>query len=313
MSMIDFIKKHLTNKTIVHLAMGAFAVTSTLNVAGFFAATHHHIILAASAGLALGAGLMAVSVYLSKQDMDHRLNFGMLLAAAVCMALLSGQIQAMGYRLHGLEPFTAYLLGYAPPFVVEILLALSVSLAERNERERVRRDSKGHIKDSVATAMTDAFRAVDTGRIQRHIDRQVDGVIRAFVDDALGEMMAELRGAGGSQPTDDRADSPQIADNSRPSIEEMNAERQRLIAERQHAIIDLIAAYGPMSTAEIVSRLSDDRDIMASERTVRGDCAALEKDGRLVKTGRKWDVAIAIALPTVATPKLNGVAHHDDL
>lgn len=191
--MLESIKKYLTNKTIVHLSMIAFAITSTLNIAVFFVATGHHLIVAASIGLALGAGLMAVSIYLSNQDINNRFNFFMLLGATICMALLSGQIQTMGYMLHGLETFTSYLLGYAPPIVVEILLALSVSLAEKSERERVQRDSKRFIKDSVAEAMTSAFRSVDASRIQKHIERQVDTVIKSYVDSAVGEMLDELR------------------------------------------------------------------------------------------------------------------------
>jgi hypothetical protein len=182
MSQLQFIKQFLTNKTVVHAAMLAFAVTSTLNIAGFFIYTNHHILVAASIGLALGAGLMAVSIYLSRQELWSQ-NFFLLLIAAIFMALLSGQIQTMAYQHHKLDNFTAYLLGYAPPFVVEIILALAVSLAERSEQERVHRDSKRFIKDSVAESMTSAFRNVDVSRIQRHIEKQVDSVIKAFVDE----------------------------------------------------------------------------------------------------------------------------------
>lgn len=192
MNIYNSIKQHLTNKTVVHLSMLAFAVTSTLNIAGFFRSTDHNALVAASIGLALGGGLMAVSIYLSKQEFGKGLSFWTLLIATVAMSLLSGQIQSMGYQKHGLDLFTANLLGFAPPIVAEVLLALSVSLAERTERERAQRDSKQFIKDSVAESMTSAFRNVDASRIQKHIERQVDGVIRAFVDDALGEMMAEL-------------------------------------------------------------------------------------------------------------------------
>lgn len=51
--MLETFKKYATNKTIVHLAMLAFAITSTLNIAGFFLATHHHFLVASSIGLAL--------------------------------------------------------------------------------------------------------------------------------------------------------------------------------------------------------------------------------------------------------------------
>jgi len=310
MSKLHFIKAHLNNKTVVHLAMLAFAVTSSLNVASFFVATHHHVVVASTIGLALGAGLMAVSIYLSNQDTSNRVNFLMLLAAAICMALLSGQIQTMNYRLHGLDTLTAVLLGYAPPFTIEILLALSVSLAERNERERVQRDSKSHIKNSVASTMADAFKDIDTARIQRHIDKQVDGVVRAFVDDALSEMLNDLGSTTGNDEPAKPTEKRQIADYSPESLPVANEKRQQLATERQQAIATLLAGYGPLSTSELRQRLAEDRGITASDRTIRADCNKLVETGEVAKDGRKWAVVASIAetLPSVGEPVLNG--HH---
>ena len=56
------ITQHLNNKTVVHGSMLAFAITSTLNIAGFFVPRTTMRLVAASAGLALGAGPMAVSI-----------------------------------------------------------------------------------------------------------------------------------------------------------------------------------------------------------------------------------------------------------
>lgn len=309
MNMIHFTKQHLTNKTVVHASMLAFAVTSTLNIAGFFAATGHGVLVASSIGLALGAGLMAVSIYLSKQEFGKGLSFWTMLLSTLAMALLSGQIQSMAYQLHGLDAFTSRLLGFAPPIVAEVLLALSVSLAERTERERAQRDSKQFIKDSVAESMTSAFRNVDASRIQKHIERQVDGVIRAFVDDALGEMIAHLRPtARSTQPqpaTEEAAESRQIAE----LLPQANEARARIVAERQAAILQLFATYGPMGATVLQKRLQDDRNVKASERTLRADLQVMEGDGRLTKAGRGlWDIARAIGatLPTAPAPVLNG-------
>ena len=54
MKFLQFIKQYLNNKMIVHASMAAFAVTSTMNVANFFLATHHHWLVASTAGVALG-------------------------------------------------------------------------------------------------------------------------------------------------------------------------------------------------------------------------------------------------------------------
>ena len=213
---------------------------------------------------------MAVSIYLSKQEFGKGLSFWTLLISTVAMAILSGQIQSMAYQTHGLDTYTSRLLA-SHPLRGGGAFALSVSLAEKTERERAQRDSKQFIKDSVAESMTSAFRNVDASRIQKHIEKQVDGVIRAFVDDALGEMMAELNAgrsaepqnplpndAGIVQPTAQEVQTPsanshQTAGFGPANLPEANAERQRLIAERRAAypaLICYLRANGSCGLAE---------------------------------------------------------------
>jgi hypothetical protein len=312
--------------------MLAFAVTSTLNIAGFFLATHHHLLVAASAGLALGAGLMAVSVYLSRQEFGNGMSFWTLLVSTVAMAVLSGQIQSMAYQLHGLDGFTARLLGYAPPFVAEVLLALSVSLAERTERERAQRDSKQFIKDSVAESMTSAFRNVDASRIQKHIEKQVDGVIRAFVDDALGEMLAELN--NGQQPdaptvvqpttpTDSPIVQPttpideqdtQIKQPATPMMHTLdlaNAQRQTILEQRQQRILNILSEHLTLGVNALHNLLGGEET--CSRGTLNNDLKALAEQGKVYNADRKWHLisAIRTELPAPAVPVLNGHSHHE--
>lgn len=327
MNYLQFIKQFLTNKTVVHAAMLAFAITSTLNIAGFFVATHHHILVAASIGLALGAGLMAVSIYLSRQELWSQ-NFWMLLVAAVFMALLSGQIQTMAYQKHGLDSFTSFLLGYAPPFIVEILLALAVSLAERTEREQVQRDSKRFIKDSVAESMTTAFRSVDVSRIQRHIEKQVDAVIKAFVDDALGEMMAELN--NGRQAEDPPvvqpakpveqpvAQSEDTKDDQNNRIEHspkivldaFNAQRQAEVEQRRQQVLNILSEHLTLGCSELHILLGGEE--VCSRGTLNNDLKALAEDGKVYNADRKWHIisAIQVELPGVTAPTTNGLNGH---
>ena len=323
MNVLHFIRQHLSNKMIVHASMAAFAVTSTMNVANFFLATHHHWLVASTAGVALGAGLMALSIYLSGQDSSDRSKFYMLLASALAMAVLSGTIQTMGYQMHKLDLFTSCLLGFGPVLTVEILMALSVSSAERAEKERVQRDSKGHMKNSVASAMVATFQNIDAAKIQKYVDKEVDQVIRAYVDSAMADMLADLHGKAQPKPAPQHADdgtetevqpgkARQIADYSAESLPVANQERQQAQADRQRAITELISSYGPLSTAEIVAKLAEDRNVQASERTVRSDCAALESAGEIAKDGRKWELHLQLiaALPTMAEPvHTNGTAH----
>lgn len=326
MNHLQFIKQFFTNKTVVHAAMLAFAITSTMNIAGFFLATNHYFLVAASIGLALGAGLMAVSIYLSRQELWSQ-NFFMLLVAAIFMALLSGQIQTMAYQHHELDNFTAYLLGYAPPFVVEILLALAVSLADRTEQERVQRDSKRFIKDSVAESMTSAFRSVDVSRIQRHIEKQVDAVIKAFVDDALGEMMAELNNGrqadeapivqpaksidqpvAQSEDANDDQDS-QIEQPKAPvlnTLELANAQRQAEIEQRRQHVLNILVEHLTLGITELHNLIGGDD--VCSRGTLNNDLKALAEAGKVYNADRKWHIVSAIRadLPVATLPLLNG-------
>lgn len=330
MNYLQSIKQFLTNKMVVHAAMLAFAVTSTMNIAGFFLATDHYFLVAASIGLALGAGLMAVSIYLSRQELWSQ-NFFMLLVAAIFMALLSGQIQTMAYQHHEMDTFTAYLLGYAPPFVVEILLALAVSLAERTEREQVQRDSKRFIKDSVAESMTTAFRSVDVSRIQRHIEKQVDAVIKAFVDDALGEMMAELNNGRPAeepsviqptkpldqpiaQPESPKNDQDYQIEQPKPpvlnTLDLANAQRQAEIEQRRQHVLNILSEHLTLGVSELHILLGGED--VCSRGTLNNDLKALAEAGQVYNADRKWHVVSAIRpeLPILTAPTTNGLNGH---
>lgn len=76
---------------------------------------------------------------------------------------------------------------------------------------------------------------------------------------------------------------------------EGNAAKRQKIEERHNAICDLIGIYGTMSAPDLKDKLLADRNIKASEDTLRDDCNALVTDGRLIRNGRKWSKAQVIA------------------
>lgn len=183
------IKQHLNNKSIVHLSMYIFGAYSAMNIATFFVGIGHAVAVGWFLGIALGIGLISASIYLSKQDYHDKLPFFLLLTAVILLAGLSGQIQYLAYLTHIETAPYAFFLGFAPPFIVELGLALAVSFAEKSERTKMQRDSKAQIKDQVALAMTDIFTQIDTSRIKKQIEKQIDSVIKAQVDAALIELL----------------------------------------------------------------------------------------------------------------------------
>lgn len=186
---MNIIKQHLNNKSIVHLSMYIFGAYSAMNIATFFIGIGHPVLVGWFLGIALGIGLISASIYLSKQDYHDKLPFFLLLTAVILLAGLSGQIQYLAYLTHVETAPYAFFLGFAPPFIVELGLALAVSFAEKSERTKMQRDSKAQIKDQVALAMTDIFTQIDTSRIKKQIEKQIDMVIKTQVDEALVDLM----------------------------------------------------------------------------------------------------------------------------
>lgn len=88
-----------------------------------------------------------------------------------------------------------------------------------------------------------------------------------------------------------------------------NEARQRMVDDRQDAILHLFATFGQMGITDLQERLKDDRGIDVSLRTLRSELQAMEANDRLTKLSRgRWDAArsISAALPTMETPVLNG-------
>lgn len=78
---------------------------------------------------------------------------------------------------------------------------------------------------------------------------------------------------------------------------EGNEGKRRKAEERRNAICDLIGIYGPMSAPELKDKLMADRNIKASEDTIRDDCNALVDEGQLARDGRKWGRSQVKAIP----------------
>lgn len=305
MSTINFstINRWLTIEHLVHGVMVVFALASVGNLVEFM--SHgHNAITAWGVGLALGGGLVAVSIMFTKVDIHDAGTFWPMLAAMLAMGLLSGGMQTIAY--HATEPlWVAALQGFGFPLVGECLLAYASAMFAHSERKRRQAQADEQIEQRIADAIDDAMRTIDVSGAKRHVEKAAEQIVKS-------KMSALLAARIGTQPATETGNFLQTAETGRPDIAELNAERQRQIAERRGNILHLFATYGEMGASDLQSRLQDDCNVKTSERTVRDDLAALVDDGELMKSGRgRWDVsrAIAEALPTMEAPVLNGVAH----
>lgn len=260
---MNIMKNVLTNKNIVHIAMYIFGAYSAMNIATFFININHPIVVSWLLGLALGIGLISASIYLSRQDYTDVLPFSLLLVAVLLLAALSGQIQYLAYLTHTETAPYAFVLGFAPPFIVELVLALAVSFAEKSERTKMQRDSKAQITDQVALAMTDMFANIDTSRIKKQIEKKIDAVINAQVDNALLDLLPDVRR---QTPIVDRENDENSSMHS-AQTEDFKSKAAQINKERAQKKEQELKAFAQFLADNYNNCATDDLNISEIERT----------------------------------------------
>jgi hypothetical protein len=309
-SITRFLQRHvLTVPTFGHLVMIACAIASYENIHDFFKALHGSEVVAIGLGVAIGAALVMAAGLLAGMGNDWR-NPRLQLIATVTtlLALLSGGVQGASYASHGLHWLWAGLIGLALPVVGELGIALAVSAYEQEQRAKRLAAADDQVEEKINAAVDLALSDIDMSSTKKDIE----AAARKIVKNKLDTLLARRIGAP-MPPTgnDESAESKQIAEVDRPSIAEMNAERQAIIAERRSNIMHLFSTYGEMSLAELQSRLQDDVGVTVAERTLRTDLQALVDAGDLVKMGRgRWAAALTIATTLPATSVIVTNGHH---
>lgn len=303
-----FFQRHvLTVPTFGHLVMIACAIASYENIHDFFKALHGSEVVAVGLGVAVGAALVMAAGLLAGMGNDWR-NPRLQLIATVTtlLALLSGGVQGASYASHGLHWLWAGLIGLALPVVGELGIALAVSAYEQEQKAKRLAAADDEIEARINAAVDSALTDVDMSSAKRDVERAARLIVKSKMDALLSR---RIGGAGLPTGNGETVESQQIAETDRPSIAEMNAERQRQIAERRSNIMHLFSTYGEMSLAELQGRLRDDMGIDVAERTLRTDLQALVDAGELVKMGRgRWaqPMAIATTLPDPVAIYTNG-------
>lgn len=100
----------------------------------------------------------------------------------------------------------------------------------------------------------------------------------------------------------------EISSRSSTSVEEMNEAKRGKIRKRQQEISNVISENGPLSISEIASLLS----VSVSDKTIANDLNELASQGKVVKIGKKWDIARPVIdqLPEPVGFSKNGHSRH---
>lgn len=295
--------KHIKIQHAAHAVMVAFMLASLANVYEFFLHMHGNIAVAGGLGFALGIGLVVMAWLLSGMAWNWRdPRFLVIATVTTALALIGGGIQAAAYAQH-MPRLAAIIVGLSLPVVGELGVALAVSAYQEAMRFRRMADAQSQLADGVRLQIGEAVAIIDKSKIEQQVNRAATLVTKAIVDSTIADMLAELqrnRPASGNDESGDSATAepaicPNPASDTPGNLQLANEKRQRQIAERQNAIAELLASYGTMGVAGLVEALQNDRNIEASERTIRDDCKSLEESGRIIKQGRGvWDIARSI-------------------
>lgn len=305
--MIKSITKYLTVETLLHLVMVTFAVASVFNISTYMSASHN-LVMSWCIGLSLGFGLVGLSLILSKVD-TSKILFKKMLVATISVCLLSGTLQMLSYHEHGQTWFLSALFGYGFPVVAELILALAISAYDEDqkikkeneeaedkrkndeakrkndEEEKLLKQMKLHnatqgLREKSALVIADSLDNYDPGEIQKFINKEISGIVKAQV----GGVLAEIKSTYAQEIDETVQDfngqtcmpTPQIEDFAQKSAQ-LNKERADQKKEELQTFAQFLAQnYNGCATDEFnYSKL--EREFGKSRRTIQRYVAELQQ------------------------------------
>lgn len=191
MKTLQTITKLLTIEKLVHTIMVVFALASVGNVSSYLQAHGHTLLTSYALGVALGGVLVASAMLLADVDIEHEpKRFGFMVIIVLAVGLLSGTIQTQAYASHeGMDLRNARLMGYGLPLLCEGALAVFVSVYGATRRRKNIRMATEGTAEQVAGAVAQALADVDVTRVRKYVEKRIDGLTRAIVDQTIYELM----------------------------------------------------------------------------------------------------------------------------
>jgi len=314
------VRKVATVEHLVDLVMVVFALASIGNVSEYMVHAGHNYVTAYGVGIALGLGLVAISIMLARVPTDDGRTFASMLVATLAVGLLSGTVQALAYYNHSANVWTACLKGYGFPLVGECLLAVAMAMHTASERRRRTRLADDGMEERINDAISDALANIDIGGMQSYIEKQAGIILKH----KMAEIVARRTGqfdASIVQPsapvdvpivqptTKGDEQSAQIEQTQAPmlnSLDLANEQRQAEIEQRRAHILNIMSEYMTLGVSELHKLLGGDD--VCSRGTLNNDLKALADAGHVYNADRKWHLVSAVSVepPVMAAPVLNG-------
>lgn len=180
--------KHFKNEYIAHAGVLVFSFATILNVKEYLIYTNHPPEFSWVLATALGIVLVSMSFMLSKSNRESP-AFKLKLGSTIAICVLSGTMQMLNYYNHGLHWATSALFGYGFPIVAEMLLAMSVSLHEKEMREKAAAQTEDTIKLRISESIAQSFERIDVSNNSAYIESRIQEVVKAQTDSIIQQMM----------------------------------------------------------------------------------------------------------------------------
>ena len=180
--------KYFKNEYIAHAGVLVFIFATILNVKEYLIYTNHPPEFSWVLATALGIVLVSMSFMLSKSNRESP-AFKLKLGSTIAICVLSGTMQMLNYYNHGLHWATSALFGYGFPIVAEMLLAMSVSLHEKEMREKAAAQTEDTIKLRISESIAQSFERIDVSNNSAYIESRIQEVVKAQTDSIIQQMM----------------------------------------------------------------------------------------------------------------------------
>lgn len=270
-------KTSLSNENLVHAVMVTFAFASVVNISAYLEAHGHTLPFAIALGMAVGFGLVSISVMLSRTNRQDRLTFYTMLTTTILFGLLSGTLQTLAYSSHGLNVYLSSIFGYSFPLLMECMLAVAVSMHKDSEkRKKLEEFNEGFtekINQKVAEVTALDSIEIDNSYVQKAIAR----VVKVKTDQAI---LALMPVQPANMPTVKHQNADEIDrhfGNADTKTQEMTAKRQNKAAIRRQKLLEILTPYDGKSS-EMLNKTELAKELNVDARTIGRDLEQLENE-----------------------------------
>lgn len=181
--------KFINNEHIVHAGMITFGAASMFNIKEYLNNNGHDIYFSWALSIALSIILISMSIMLAKSDNFAGRAFKLKLASVITLCLLSGTLQMLAYKMHGLNTIIAAIFGYGFPIVAEALLALASAEHDKEMIEKKYTQMQESVKHSITNAISESFEQIDVVNNKEYIESQIRKIVKSQTDAIVAQLM----------------------------------------------------------------------------------------------------------------------------